>query len=121
MDAHRRQELVRVAAPVAFLLVATIAILLIRSGLHHGAAAPKASTLAKKHRPAPSGVVPVAAATTQAAHTVATVTTRTYIVKAGDTLGSIATQLRTTVPLLLRANPGITPTNLQIGDKISLP
>jgi LysM repeat protein len=107
MDAHRRQELARVAAPVAFLLVAT----------KH----------TKTH--AASAVVPVATGTTTSARVLpsttpagtSTASGKTYTVAAGDTLGSIATKEHTTVDALLAANPGIDPTGLQIGDTISLP
>jgi LysM repeat protein len=120
MEKLRRQELVRVAAPVCFLLVATIAVLLIRSGLHHDASAPKTTTVAKKPHPSRTRtIVPIAASTgTQAT---APPAGRTYTVASGDTLGSIAAKQGTTVDKLLGANPGIDPTSLQIGDKIRLP
>jgi LysM repeat protein len=121
MDARRRQELVRVAAPIAFLLAATIAIVLVRSSLHDGGAAAKTVTTApkKKHQ---VRVVPVAGSTTTTSRlTVTEDATRTYTVAAGDTLGSIAAKEKTTVDALLQANPGVTPTNLQIGQKITLP
>src|SRR5438067_10942887 len=102
MDARRRQELVRVAAPVAFLLAMTIAIVLVRSSLHHDSAAPKpAATVPKKH---PFRVVPVAGSTTTVQRaTTAAAATRTYTVAAGDTLGSIAAKQGTTVDALLQA------------------
>src|SRR3954451_221798 len=127
MDAHRRQELVRVAAPLAFLLVATIAVLLVRSSLHHHAAEPAKKPPAKHRRtPTQSAVVPVATGTgTTAGATTAAVTAtssgQTYTVAAGDTLGSIATKEHTTVDALLAATPGIDPTGLQIGDTIQVP
>jgi LysM repeat protein len=127
MDAHRRQELARVAAPVAFLLVATIAVLLIRSSLHHDAAAPAKKAPVKHRRTqTQSAVVPVAtgAGTTAALTTAAATTTasgHTYTVAAGDTLGSIATKEHTTVDALLSANPGVDPNSLQIGDTVALP
>src|SRR5436305_1571464 len=123
MDARRRQELVRVAAPVAFLLVVTIAIVLVRSSLHHDGAAPKAAATAPK-KTHPFRVVPVAGSTTtvqRVTTTAAAAATRTYTVAAGDTLGSIAAKEGTTVDALLQANPGVTPTNLQIGEKVALP
>ena len=119
MDARRRQELVRVAAPVAFLLAMTIAIVLVRSSLHHDSAAPKpAATVPKKH---PFRVVPVAGSTTTVQRATTAAATRTYTVAAGDTLGSIAAKEGTTVDALLQPNPGVTPTNLQIGEKVALP
>jgi LysM repeat protein len=131
MDAHRRQELTRVAAPVAFLLVVTVAVLLVRSGLHHDSAAPVKKAPAKQPQThAGSAVVPVAtgAGATVAASpaatagaVTATASGHTYTVVGGDTLGSIATKEKTTVDALLAANPGVDPTGLQIGDTISVP
>jgi LysM repeat protein len=119
MDAHRRKDLVRVAAPLCFLLAATIAILLVRSGLHESAKqSPATTTVTKKrHAAKQRTIVPIAAGTT----TTPAPATRTYTVASGDTLGSIATKEKTTVDALLAANPGIDPTGLQIGDKIRLP
>ena len=122
MDAHRRQEIVRVAAPVAFLLVATIAVLLVRAGLDHHAAVPAKKPPAKHRRTETgSAVVPVATGAGTTAATTATSSGRTYTVAAGDTLGSIAAKEHTTVDALLAANPGVDPTGLQIGDTIALP
>jgi hypothetical protein len=39
----------------------------------------------------------------------------TYTIKAGDTLGAIASAHQTTVEAITALNPGILPTNLQIG------
>jgi len=44
-----------------------------------------------------------------------------YIVQAGDTLYKISRRYRTTVDELIRANPGIDPNNLRIGQKICVP
>jgi LysM repeat protein len=124
MDAHRRTELARVAAPVAFLIVVTIAVLLVRSSLHHGSAtpAPAPAKSRRHHRPA-RAVVPVAGTTSTATYVPATtvVTGRPYTVAAGDTLETIAAKQHTTVADLLRANPGIAPTSLQIGQKLVIP
>lgn len=45
----------------------------------------------------------------------------TYTVKAGDTFSSIATALGTTIAALEEANPKASPTNLQVGDQLSIP
>src|SRR4051794_5575421 len=120
MDAHRRQELVRVAAPLLFLLAATIAILLVRSALHeHRGASPATTTVAKKKHPARKArtIVPIGATTTAPPAP----TVQTYTVASGDTLGSIAAKHGTTIDALLAANPGVDPVAMQIGDKIRLP
>ncbi|TJX67263.1 LysM peptidoglycan-binding domain-containing protein [Soehngenia saccharolytica] len=44
-----------------------------------------------------------------------------YVVKAGDTLYSVAMRYNVTVADLIRANPGIDPNNLQIGQIICIP
>lgn len=46
---------------------------------------------------------------------------RTYIVKSGDTLGSIAAKFRITLTRLLELNPDIDPQSLQTGEKITVP
>jgi LysM repeat protein len=46
---------------------------------------------------------------------------QTYTVKAGDTLGAIASQFNTTVAAMLGANPGITADNIQIGTVLKIP
>ena len=51
----------------------------------------------------------------------ATSTTGNYRIKSGDTLGAIAARSGTTVAALQAANPGIRPTALQIGQRITVP
>ena len=93
------------AGPIAFLLAATVAVGLLRGqiGGHHATAPPKRAavthTQARAHAPAPK---------------------RIYVVRAGDTLGAIAT--RTGVPLvrLVSLNPKVSPTALFIGEKLNL-
>lgn len=44
-----------------------------------------------------------------------------YIVRAGDTIYTLAQRLGTTVAAIIAANPGINPNNLQIGQPICIP
>jgi len=44
-----------------------------------------------------------------------------YTIKAGDTLYNLALQFNVTVDAIIRANPGINPNNLQIGQVICIP
>jgi LysM repeat protein len=44
-----------------------------------------------------------------------------YVVKAGDTLGAVATELGVSVEELTRANPNINPQSLRIGDELRVP
>jgi len=45
----------------------------------------------------------------------------TYVVKSGDTLGSIATELGVSVDALVGANPSIDPRGLRIGQELRIP
>ena len=111
----RRNLWARFAAPTAFLLAATIAILLVRSGLQGAedsksptkttivkTAPAKTSTAKGKPRPKPK--------TTGAS--------ALYTVAAGDTFATIASKNGTSVAELERLNPGIKSTSLFIGQKI---
>ena len=41
-------------------------------------------------------------------------------IQKGDTLYKLAKQYKTTVPLILLANPGVNPYNLRAGDKLNI-
>jgi LysM repeat protein len=100
-----RTEAKRYGAPAAFLLAATIAVLLVRSGL--------------RTDPAP---VTTAGTTT----TVSTTSTtpvpprrrRFYRLRTGETLSDVAIKFDTSVEQLLALNPGIEPTNLVVGQRV---
>ena len=102
-----RKEAKRYGAPAAFLLAATIAVLLVRSGLRTDAA-------------------PVTTARTTT--TVSTTTStpvpprrrRFYRLRAGETLSDVAIRFDTSVERLLALNPGIKPTNLVVGQRIRI-
>ncbi len=114
----------RLAAPAAFLLAFTVAILLVRSGLS-GSDAPAPA-------PAPT---PTTAADTGPTTTVPEVTIppstpaattqvpagETYEIQAGDTLEIVAGKYDTTVEQLLTLNPDVDPVALQVGQKIRVP
>lgn len=89
-----RAAVARVAAPVAFLLAATIVVLLVRSGLSEGPSTPA------------GGVVAV------------TTGEQTYVVRKGDTLEAIAARYGTTTSELTRLNPGIDPVELRVGSRL---
>ncbi|MDQ3066946.1 MAG: LysM peptidoglycan-binding domain-containing protein [Actinomycetota bacterium] len=113
-----RARLARYAAPVAFLLAATIAILLIRSGLENGSAtAPvRPATTAATTTPAPTETAPGTTApptTTEPAGE-----EEFYEIQADDTLAVVAEQFGTTVEQLLVLNPELDPVALTIGDRI---
>ena len=89
-----RARVARVAAPVAFLLAVTIAVLVVRSGLQDDAAGTR-----------PAATAPRAGAAT-------------VVVRSGDTLDAIARTSGTTVAAILRLNPGIDPEALRVGQRI---
>jgi len=74
---------------------------------------------------APATATPVAAAPTETPAPAVTVTPsslgQTYAVQAGDFPASIAEKFGVTLEALLAANPGIDPTNLQIGQVLIIP
>jgi len=96
----------RFAAPAAFLLAVTVAVLLVRAGLETDAASDT------------TGV------RTQTVNTAVTTTNvpprrrRYYRLKAGETLSDVAIKFHTSVEQLLALNPGIQPTNLTVGERI---
>jgi LysM repeat protein len=92
-----RAKVARVAAPVAFLLAVTIAVLLVRSGLRDDDVTPA---------PGPAAVAPLAPGPA------------VVMVRAGDTLERIAARTGTTVDALTRLNPGIDPEVLRVGQRV---
>jgi LysM repeat protein len=106
--------LARFAAPAAFLLAATIAVLLVRSALTNGdeaATPPAATTTATTTAEKPSDTV-TGKTTTDAAGS------EFYEIQAGDTLAVVADQHDTTVERLLVLNPDVDPVALTIGLRI---
>jgi LysM repeat protein len=102
-----RNEAKRYGAPIAFLLAVTIAVLLVRSGLKSDPAPATAS--------APTATVPT---TPTAPAKVPPRRRRFYRLRSGETLSDVAIRFDTTVPRLLTLNPGITPTNLTVGQRL---
>jgi LysM repeat protein len=107
-----RARAARFAAPAAFLLAATVAILLVRAGLENGDPGPAAATTA----------VTSPSTTTEAGTTAATTTAagegEFYVIEAGDTLAVIAEEHDTTVEQLLVLNPELDPVALTVGQRI---
>jgi LysM repeat protein len=110
MDARRRRELTHYGAPAAFLLVVTIAVLLIKAGLAGHSPATTTTTQ----------LLPTSTATTTkpAQGTTTVPAVRYYTIQSGDTLGAIAIREHTTVAALLQLNPGIDPKALHSGQRI---
>jgi LysM repeat protein len=97
----------RFAAPAAFLLAVTVAVLLVRSGLKTDAASDTTSVRTE--------TVTNRAVTTTA---VPPRRRRYYRLKAGETLSDVAIKFQTSVEQLLALNRGIQPTNLTVGERI---
>lgn len=89
-----RRTAARIAAPVAFLLAITIAVLVVRSGLQGDEPAARPSAAQQR-----SGAT-------------------TVVVRAGDTLDGIARTTGTSVEAILRLNPGIDPEALRVGQRV---
>jgi LysM repeat protein len=87
------------AAPAAFLLAATVAIVLIRAGFESGSGTPT-----------PAGV----------AATTGTSTPRFWVVRAGDTYAVIAKTTGVSVVRIERLNPGVSSTSLFIGQRVRI-
>jgi LysM repeat protein len=98
----------RYAGPAAFLAAATIAVLLVRAGLHSGANHAARGGHARPTSPA--------AATT----TVRRPVPRFWTVRAGDTFETVATRTGVTIATIQRLNPGVRSTSLFIGQKLRL-
>lgn len=101
-----RKWILRLAAPAAFLLGVTVAVVLVRAGLRdEEEGAPQTSL----------SIVVETSPTTTGARTQRPVFAT---VEEGDTLDQIALDHDTTVERLLVLNPDLDPTALQIGQRI---
>lgn len=113
-----REDWRRYVAPAAFLLAATIAILLIRSGLQAGASSPR-STSATPTQPRKT----VSSPTTTTGRTTTTTNKagrRFWTVQAGDTFGVISAKSGVPVATIEQLNPSVKSTSLFIGQKLKL-
>ena len=98
--------LIRYGLPTAFLLAATVAVLVLRGVIHQQAATP-----AVHKRPRTPAPAPLLARTRG-------VRASAYSVRSGDTLATIAERFGTTVHRLLQLNPGIDPRALRVGQPL---
>jgi LysM repeat protein len=106
----------RYAAPAAFLLAATVAIVLVRSGIDAGDDAGTRTgsvpTITRKQ---------VATTTTTKRRATTTGSSQAFwVVQAGDTFGVISTKTGVPVATIERLNPNASSTSLFIGEKIRL-
>jgi LysM repeat protein len=109
----RGDELKRYAAPAAFLVAVTVAVLLIHSGLQSGGkSTATVASVATTTGGRVSGPV------TQSSTRTGTTSAQYYTVQSGDTLGAIAAKYGTTVEQLQGLNPNVDPAALQPGQRI---
>jgi LysM repeat protein len=100
----------RYAAPAAFLLAATLLLLVVRAMLDdEPARATVPSSAARAVRPADAKVRKPAKPRVQ--HAI-------HVIQTGETLGAVAEHYRTSVTELLELNPGIDPAALQVGQQV---
>jgi LysM repeat protein len=110
-----REDRRRYVAPAAFLLAATVAILLIRSGLQAGTSTPTtASALVTQPR------TTISSQTTTHGGTTTTSSPRFWTVQAGDTFGVISSKSGVPVATIQQLNPNVKSTSLFIGQKLRL-
>ncbi len=107
-----KSDWTRYAAPAAFLLAATIAILLIRSGLRGASDTDTAKV------PTKTAVVTTARGRTTTKPKPKPGGAAYYTVVAGDTFVTIASKNGTTVARVESLNPGVKSTSLFIGQRI---
>jgi LysM repeat protein len=105
----------RYAAPAAFLLVVTVAVVLIRTGVESGRTDRAARTF-----PPPPTTPRVATTTTTHGKTTRkhAPAKRYWTVQAGDTFGVISSSTGVPVATIEQLNPGVSSTSLVIGQKV---
>ena len=102
-----QQDWRRYAAPAAFLLAVTIAVVLVRSGLEHSPSTGSTSSTTRAIPPSPQVST--------------TANKREYwTVRAGDTFGVISSKTGVSVARIQRLNPKVTSTSLFIGEKVRI-
>lgn len=105
-----RRAAARIAAPIAFLVGVTLAVVLVRAGLSDEPSETTTQVQATTTRP--TTVATTRPATTSEAQPVFAT------VESGDTLDQIALDNDTTVERLLELNPDLDPRALQVGQRI---
>jgi LysM repeat protein len=108
----------RYAAPAAFLLAVTVAVVLVRSGLEHDSPRVAATTTAAK--PPHKHVAATTTTTTTTKTTKPKSGARFWTVRAGDTFGVISSQTGVPVATIEQLNPNVSSTSLFIGEKIRI-
>ena len=112
-----RDDWRRFAAPAAFLLAVTIAVVLIRSGMNNGSGAngPQAPVPTAPHK-----TVATTTAKKTTKHASASTAKRYWTVQAGDTFGVISSKTGVPVSTIEQLNPTVKSTSLFIGEKLRI-
>jgi LysM repeat protein len=110
-----REDWRRYVAPAAFLLAATVAVLLIRSGLQAGTSTPTVTSavVTQPHKT-------VSSTTTTRGTTTTAAGPRFWTVQAGDTFGVISSKSGIPMATIQQLNPNVKSTSLFIGQKLRL-
>jgi LysM repeat protein len=103
----------RYAAPAAFLLAVTVAVLLIRSGINGGGTTTTTERGPVTH--ASTAATPPPGTTNRATTTLAG---RFYTVESGDTFGSISAKTGVPIAEIERLNPSVSSNSLQVGQRL---
>ena len=111
----RHTRLARYGAPAAFLLAATVAILLVRAGLDNGDASTPPAVTTTEVTPTTTEQEP---GTTETGTGTVPADAEFYEIQAGDTLAVIADRHGTTVEQLLVLNPDVDPVALRVGQRL---
>ena len=108
------------AAPAAFLLAVTIAVLLIRNTVRPDTGPPTTATTVAATTATTAPATTRSQPATTAATTSPAATAQYYAVVAGDTFGVISAKTGVPVARLEELNPGVQSTALTIGQKIRI-
>jgi LysM repeat protein len=110
---RRNAGVARFAAPAAFLLALTVAVLLIRSGINGGGTTTTTERGPVTH--ASTAATPPPGTTRKATTTLAG---SFYTVESGDTFGSISAKTGVPIAELEQLNPSVSSNSLQVGQKL---
>ncbi|HEX4678916.1 MAG TPA: LysM peptidoglycan-binding domain-containing protein [Gaiellaceae bacterium] len=115
-----REDWRRYVAPAAFLVAATIAILLIRSGLQAGTSRTTTTSAVGTQPHKTVSETTTTRDTTTGGTTTPASGPRFWTVKAGDTFGVISSKSGVPVATIQQLNPNVKSTSLFIGQKLRL-
>jgi LysM repeat protein len=114
-----RDDWRRYAAPAAFLLAVTVAVVLIRSGMDAGRHSSSASSTSPPARHVKVATTPTTTAAGPKKHA-ASAPKQYWTVQAGDTFGVISSKTGVPVATIEQLNPTVQSTSLFIGEKIRI-